>query len=450
MEELAEDALPMLERIEQALHATAALLEGQPGPALVERPVEDALAATLGATRQYRVQLAGWHGRLGPVDVALPAADGTADAMIEVKSGGHALYNCAWDVAKLAVCVGERQTQVAMIVAAAAAEDWAARPSGAELFDAMEWRLDVFLARFQSAFARWRVEVDTRPKALPWAWRISPLAPIDFRLDGRPWQLRAAAVTEPDDAAMPVDFAPTIAAWKRGVAVPPSSGPGLPRAPDHVPPPTDGSTSVEVQQSELEGAQVFAAEGGSVSAVERFGLLSDESAIADILGPDEDLEWRRVTWFRSAAERRRHLDARGWRPEASPLPEVLHVSAGSGLGSSFETSWNGREIMHTRSGRDVASENASASFRPRDVAWRAFWRRLDELDVWSWRYRYVPISMSTDGYDWRVRISVGGRSCDSSGYMTFPGGDGDSTHDWDSFLLALSDLLGAPLLGVTD
>ena len=424
--------------INGAVEPAARALDGSPGPSLPEEPVEAALADALSAARQHTVHLKNWHGKVGAADIAVDSLGGGVGALIEVKSGGSALWNCSWDVAKLALCIAEGQSGVGAIAAAARAEDWRSRPSGAELFEERAWRLDLFLDRFADCFAYWSNAVQTRPRALPAEWAMRTLEPETFLCGGEPWELRAALVENVADDLLPIAYAPRIASWRRGVSVPDRD--------DQVKPlrkPPEGSRSISVEDSELLGAQVMAGEGGDVSALERFGLISDEGTLAEMLDPGDIRpdEARSLQWFRSAAERRAHLDHRGWKHSGSPEPEVFFVSAGAGLGSSFELSWNASELTYSCLGR--GPNDAPAVIRPREHQWRALWQRLDQLDVWMWRHTYEPVEMVTDGYGWRVRISVGGRTCDSSGYQRVPGRDrGGPTATWDGFLLALSDLVG--------
>ncbi len=168
--------------------------------------------------------------------------------------------------------------------------------------------------------------------------------------------------------------------------------------------------------------------------------MTNEGALADLVAPDDVPKLRSVRWFRSSAHRRAYLEQRGWVEPGGRAPELFAVSGGSGLGRIFELRWNGRELVHERYGG--GEDRPPRHVRPEPVDWQRFWRRLDRLDVWAWRLRYEPELMATDGYDWRVRISVAGRSCDSSGYMAFPGERDGWSAVWDAFLLALEDLVG--------
>jgi len=354
---LEEPLYDLSEPIEAALAATAAALDGLPGPALLEKPIEDALLAELTAnddwseaSSQHGLALSGWEGRLGAADAA--GRTGDAHVLFEVKSQGPALYNCSWDAAKLARCVYEATADLGVLVAAATAGDWRRLPRGAELFETRRWRIDVLLQRFRGDFAFWRNDVATRPKRLPAAFSTYELERFRFALsDGEPWELRAAVIGDVDADEVPVDYIPVVATWRRGADRP-----------------------VNV---------------------------------------------------------------------AAPSVEVLEIKGGSGLGPAFSVAWNGHELVYTSERlEDRAPERAAA--QPTEPQWRAFWRRLDELDVWSWARSYEPETMRTDGYDWSITIAAGGRRAQSRGYDAWPGPDPIAT--WDAFTLALRDLLaGLPV-----
>jgi hypothetical protein len=271
-------------------------------------------------------------------------------ALIEAKLGGGSLWNCAWDLAKLAVCSAEGIAPYGALVAAASSWDWDGRARGVELFEPRSWELAAFLRRFAREFAFWRADVANWPRSLPAEWRTFDFEPARFSLAGEPWELRGVAVEAVEPELLRVVYAPVPAGRSSAVA----------------------------------------------------------------------------------------------RASASPHPDALYVGAGSGLGSRFEARWDGGKLEYRADLRGPQFRERAETVRPSDATWRAFWSELDALDVWAWDDRYEPLHMATDGYAWDVRMAYAGRSCDSSGYMAFPrtdlGAEGSAT--WDSFLLAVRDLLG--------
>lgn len=78
------------------------------------------------------VKFAEWPG-VGPVDVALLDPDGAPAGFVELKWGAGTLYNCVWDVEKMAVAVACAHAAAAFLVAGAPAAHWEAS-DGSELF----------------------------------------------------------------------------------------------------------------------------------------------------------------------------------------------------------------------------------------------------------------------------------------------------------------------------
>jgi hypothetical protein len=79
----------------------------------------------------FGVKLADWP-KVGPVDVAVMNGDAVT-ALFELKWGAGNLYNCVWDLEKVAVALASGVAYRGFLVAGAPSQDWnTAR--GAELF----------------------------------------------------------------------------------------------------------------------------------------------------------------------------------------------------------------------------------------------------------------------------------------------------------------------------
>jgi hypothetical protein len=228
------DAAEFVEALEPALRSAAAMLESAHDGGVRERELEDALERALesgsgalwaGVQRQRTVRPASWQGRVGPVD--LVAVDGEHEpvVLIEAKLGGSALWNCAWDLAKLAVCSAEGIAPYGALVAAASSVDWEARGRGVELFEPRSWELSAFLRRYAREFSFWREDVANWPRFLPPEWRTFDSEPTRFSLAGEPWELRGIAVDAVDPALQRITYVP--------VPVRTSSASGDASAPPH-------------------------------------------------------------------------------------------------------------------------------------------------------------------------------------------------------------------------
>lgn len=213
MSHKAESALELPEEVVAAAAMQLAKVEGP----LLERHLEGALEAALGESHtvhcQHSLKLDGWHGRLGPADIAL-TEPGSAPALIECKWGGTALWNCAWDVVKLATAQAEGAATTGYLVAGAPTDTWGSEPEGSGLFQDRDWSLENFLARYARYFAFWREDIQNYPKRLPAAFRTDRAATVPLTQLGVAHEIRVARVTATDRTLLPVAYAPIVAAWR--------------------------------------------------------------------------------------------------------------------------------------------------------------------------------------------------------------------------------------------
>jgi hypothetical protein len=73
-----------------------------------------------------------------PLDLSLLEGDGSPAAILELKWGAGKLYNCVWDLPKMAVALARRLAPRAYLVAGAPAADWDGGEGG-ELFGSATW-----------------------------------------------------------------------------------------------------------------------------------------------------------------------------------------------------------------------------------------------------------------------------------------------------------------------
>ena len=63
-----------------------------------------------------------------------------------------------------------------------------------------------------------------------------------------------------------------------------------------------------------------------------------------------------------------------------------------------------------------------------------FWKKLDEIDIWSWKEKYINEEANTCGHSWRLSIiNKTGKSKEIEGYEMYP-------HNFQKFIDALNQL----------
>ena len=138
------------------------------------------------------VTFAEWPG-VGPVDVSLLDEQGEPAAFLELKWGAGALYNCIWDLPKMAVAIAREHTPRAYLIAATPAADWT-NSDGSELFDTREHSVAELLVRYSKYFGFWSQDVKTHPLLLPTRIRTQHVAAVAMQVRHDNWSLRAVEV----------------------------------------------------------------------------------------------------------------------------------------------------------------------------------------------------------------------------------------------------------------
>ena len=63
-----------------------------------------------------------------------------------------------------------------------------------------------------------------------------------------------------------------------------------------------------------------------------------------------------------------------------------------------------------------------------------FWKKLDEIDIWNWKEKYINEQAETCGHSWRLSLmNRAGRSKEVEGYEMYP-------HNFQKFIDALNQL----------
>ena len=63
-----------------------------------------------------------------------------------------------------------------------------------------------------------------------------------------------------------------------------------------------------------------------------------------------------------------------------------------------------------------------------------FWKMLDEIDIWSWKEKYINEQAATCGHSWRLSlVNKHGKSKEIEGYEMYP-------HNFQKFIDALNQL----------
>lgn len=214
------------EAITAAVRATAPAMSALSGAleiALVESELACVFALALRTTgkpwkvgTEHRVDFPGWQPRVGEVDVTLvDATTREPHAFIELKWGAATLYNCIWDLGKMATAVAGGHVPRAFLVAGASEAAWAGA-AGREVFDERAWKAsDLFARDYLPGWKKWWEEVKTRPQLLPAEMITREIARAAMTINGLPWSLRAAEVTltrDYESVPVPTDY-PSAEGW---------------------------------------------------------------------------------------------------------------------------------------------------------------------------------------------------------------------------------------------
>lgn len=103
---------------------------------------------------------------------------------------------------------------------------------------------------------------------------------------------------------------------------------------------------------------------------------------------------------------------------ATNKPSRLDISIGGYMGTSYSVALKRGVLHHVTCGYGYVPEKKSI-VRPTEEQWASFLAALDSLRVWKWQTRYEDPGVC-DGTSWKVEITWGDKSIDSSGSNSFP------------------------------
>lgn len=133
--------------------------------------------------------------RLGNIDVVLAWRD-NAPVLMELKcgSGIDAIGECAWDAAKLALCLQREAGGAAFLLAGAPVADWQKPIRGTEFFSHGPHEAALVRVLYADWFRQFEGRDDPQPSALPRSWWTEHVHSAGFQVGGINWELRLAQV----------------------------------------------------------------------------------------------------------------------------------------------------------------------------------------------------------------------------------------------------------------
>lgn len=130
-------------------------------------------------------------------------------------------------------------------------------------------------------------------------------------------------------------------------------------------------------------------------------------------------------------------------------PLVMHIQDGGPWSPSHQVTYDDRGLRYMTAPNFFDLDRAKATtIRPTKVEWDTFFRRLTELDVWSWKRSYHDDTMPAEG-GWHIVIvySAQGDYDVVSFGSTGPLGPTAAPPHFDEFWTVLQNLLGEHSFG---
>jgi len=127
------------------------------------------------------------------------------------------------------------------------------------------------------------------------------------------------------------------------------------------------------------------------------------------------------------------------------LPKALDIRIGGHLGLSYVLKWETDGLVYRMC--EDGEQRAVLHMEPAKRSWEAFWKVMDEIDVWGWQDHYQPDQPVADGTGWSVKLMVDDRFVESGGNNAYPVGShcagvDEVTPCFRKFLSAVRRLMG--------
>jgi len=175
-----------------------------------ERDLADALGAEIpGSEVERRLPIPGWDPQPGNVDLFGRGEDGNVSWAAEVKlKSSDDLYECIWDMAKMASLATTPGVEEVFIVAGTTVRMWEKPFEAAGLFEKGSHDLVAEIERLERWWVKYILgDSRGRPNAVPRRIRSEPAASADLLLGGAPWRVVVLRVSaEPEDPAAWIPF----------------------------------------------------------------------------------------------------------------------------------------------------------------------------------------------------------------------------------------------------
>jgi hypothetical protein len=115
-------------------------------------------------------------------------------------------------------------------------------------------------------------------------------------------------------------------------------------------------------------------------------------------------------------------------PDPGPalLPGHFSFYLGSYSGGSCLVRWDGRSLIAEKT-RGGNFSGVSRRYQPGIGQWEEFWRRADDLGIWSWDTSYSAPHGCCGVTYWQITLSRGAKTISSSGEDMFPDGVGQAS-----------------------
>ena len=126
-------------------------------------------------------------------------------------------------------------------------------------------------------------------------------------------------------------------------------------------------------------------------------------------------------------------------------PKSLEISIGGYGGPSYDLTWEDGHLVYRM--YEDGTQQAVLHMRPSKRSWEAFWKVMDEIDIWGGQDHYEPSGRVMDGTGWSVKILVDDRFVESGGDNAYPvdghcAGTDEVTPCFRKFLRAVRRLMG--------